>query len=202
MNCNDFETLMADALGNELSPADRPIFEAHLRDCLKCRGEYESTRRAVATMRELPGPARVTVRREGDRLVIEDKPPKHVSGKANTVRRGRLRTVASSLLGPALGGRGMQPAARGALFRYAASVLIAFSVGYALNDGAVGNQSPVGGSGQPTVPIRPSQADDPNSPLPDYNRHHTLRGALVSAYAQRPARSDLAKCLVAIAGHE
>lgn len=202
MNCNDVETLMADALGDELSPADRPAFEAHLGDCPKCRGEYETARRAVATMRELPGPARVTVRREGDRLVIEDKPSKHVSGKANAARRGRLRTVALSLLGSANGGRKLKPAAWGALFRYAASVLIAFSAGYALNEVANSDRLPVGGTEQPSVQNPPSRADDPNSTHRNNNRHHTLRRALVSAHARRPARSDLAKCLVAIAGSE
>ncbi len=202
MNCNDFEALMADALGNELSPVNRPLFEAHLDECPKCRGEYETTRRAVATMRELPGAARVTVRREGDRLVIEDKSPQRVGDKDITTPRSRLRTVASNLLRSTFGGRGMQPATRGALFRYAASVLIAFSAGYALNEVAVSNQSSLGSSGKQGVPMRPPKADDPNSPLQDYNSRHTLRGALVSAYAQRPARSDLAKCLVAIAGND
>ncbi len=202
MNCSDFETLMADALGNELSPADRPVFEAHLGECPKCREEYESSRRAVATMRELPGPARVTVRREGDRLVIEDKPPKYVSGKDSAARRGLLGTVASILVGSASRGRGLQPAARGALFRYAASVLIAFFAGYALHEVAISDTPAAGLSGKPSVQDRPPPADDPNSTLPDYDRRHTLRGALVSAHARRPARSDLAKCLVAMAGTE
>ena len=71
-DCEDFEMLTADALGNELSEADRPAFEAHLAQCEKCRREYETASRTVSMMRALPGPTRVTIRREGDRLVIDD----------------------------------------------------------------------------------------------------------------------------------
>jgi anti-sigma factor RsiW len=39
MNCEEFEMLMADALGDELSPNDRPVFEAHLAECDCCRQE-------------------------------------------------------------------------------------------------------------------------------------------------------------------
>ena len=67
MNCEDVEMLLADALGDELADADRAAFEAHLAECERCRREYETTRAAVQSMRALPGPQRVTVRREGDR---------------------------------------------------------------------------------------------------------------------------------------
>lgn len=70
MSCEDLELLMADALGGELSEADRLVFEDHIAACARCRDEYESARAAVAMMKTLPGPTHVTVRREGDRLVI------------------------------------------------------------------------------------------------------------------------------------
>ena len=42
MDCQAFEMMMAEALGDELSPEDRPAFEAHLASCDRCRREYES----------------------------------------------------------------------------------------------------------------------------------------------------------------
>jgi anti-sigma factor RsiW len=102
MNCEDFETLMTDALGDELAPADRPAFTAHLAGCERCRHEYESARDTLITMRELPGPPAVNVRRVGNRLVIGE--PRHPSRFI-----ARLTSAA---------------------FRYAAVILIAFCVGY------------------------------------------------------------------------
>lgn len=60
MKCEQFETLLADALGDELSDADRPRFEGHLAVCQTCREEYRSTASAVARMRSLPGCDRVS----------------------------------------------------------------------------------------------------------------------------------------------
>lgn len=108
MNCEDFEPLLADALGDELSDADRAAFDAHLAECGRCRREYETTRAAVESLRALPGPRRVMVRREGDRLVIRGVSP---------------------------GGPRVPRWLTGAAFRYAASVLIAFAGGYALHAG-------------------------------------------------------------------
>jgi len=108
MNCEEIEPLMADAWGDELSPQDLPAFEAHLASCQRCRGEYETGRAAVERMRALPSPRKVTLRREGNRLVIGPPPP----------RRAGLSFWLS-----------------GAAFRYAASVLIAFAAGYTLHAG-------------------------------------------------------------------
>lgn len=173
MNCEDIEMLMAEALGDELSPADRPAFEAHLVECDRCRREYESARQAVATMRALPGSKRVTVKREGNRLVIED------TRAAGFSPRGHPRRL--------------KPAARaaGGIFRYAASVLIAFAAGYALHVGLMAVDASrrvelvTQGDEAPTVML-PATGD-------------TLQIALASAHARNPARSDLAKCLVAMA---
>lgn len=187
MTCEDFDILMADALGDELSDADRPAFEAHLAECEKCRREYETASRAVVTMRELPGPERITVRREGNRLVIEDK-------------RAAARAAGFSLRGREPGAplsrwfgypRGLKPAARrfGGVFRYAASILIAFTAGYALHAGLM-----LTDVGRPVVHV--AQPDDVSTEAASVGN---LQQALVNAHVRKPARSDLAKCLIAMA---
>jgi anti-sigma factor RsiW len=110
MNCHEIEPLMADAVGDELRAADRAAFESHLSGCESCRREYESLTGAAEKLRALATPARVSVRREGDRLVIEERPPTAVPRAA-----GPLRAASA--------------------FRYAASVLIAFLAGYLLHAG-------------------------------------------------------------------
>ncbi len=167
MNCANLELLMADALGDELSPGDRIAFETHLGECQKCRQEYATARRAVAAMRELPGPVRLVhdsnLARagKGDRLVLAEK-----------------QTAGSAWVQP--------PARKSAgLFRYAASLLIAFAAGYALNE----RPNPL------TVGPEPSR--DSQETTSD-----TLRGALVSVHVRNPARCDLAKCLIAFAHTE
>lgn len=120
MTCENFETLMADALGNELSPEDRPAFEAHLASCESCRREYESLSGTIATLQNLPGPQKVSVIREGSKLVIDE------SGDARLRRHRHDR------------GRGAW------ILRYAASVLIAFVGGYAFHAAQEGiGQGPV-----------------------------------------------------------
>lgn len=173
MNCANFELLMADALGDELSPGDRIVFEAHLGECQKCRQEYATARRAVAVMRELPGPVKLVrdsnlaTAGKGDRLVLEDK------RAAGSTARGAPRWL--------------KPPARksASLFRYAASLLIAFAAGYALNE----RPNP--------LPVGPKPSRDSQKTTSD-----TLRGALVSVHVRNPARCDLAKCLIAFAHTE
>ncbi|GAF95163.1 unnamed protein product [marine sediment metagenome] len=162
MNCTDFEVLLADALGDELSAADRPVFEAHLAECEKCRREYETALRTVTTMRELPGPARATVRREGNRLVIDDRPP-HALRMPWWFRRGA--------------------------FRYAASILMAFAAGYAVHAGLMMTE---GGRRVEHIVQTDEGIEAPTSP-------NSLQRALVHTHVRNPARSDLAKCLIAMA---
>lgn len=167
MNCEKFESLLADALGDELSPGDRPVFEEHLASCERCRREYETSHEAVTAMRTLPGPQRVSVRREGNRLVIVDD--ERTSGTP----------------------RGPKPAAWWAsgVFRYAASVLIAFTAGY-IAHAALGDQARYGSS--ETVVEAP---DDGGDRL----RAESLEVALVSAYTRKAGRSDLATAFIAMA---
>ncbi len=171
MHCEDFEMLMADALGNELAASERPAFSAHLDKCPRCRQDYESALEAVGMMRELPGPQHVTVRREGDRLVIDQR-----------------RATGFSLRG---GWRELKPATRlgRGLLRYAASVLIAFAAGYMVHAGLM-----VTGAGRPG-PIPVGQGTETGLPESDGG----LQGALVDAHDRSPSSSNLAKCLMAMA---
>lgn len=173
MNCEEFENLLADALGDELLPEDRSVFDEHLVSCQRCRLEYESSREAVAAMRTLPGPQRVSVRQEGNRLVIQDD--ERTGGSPRGLRRGG----------------GLPPAARwtSGVFRYAASVLIAFMAGY------IAHATLVVQSG---APRKDGIVEVPESKT-EIGRQESLQGALVSAYTRNTARSDLAKALIAMA---
>ncbi|MCR4315778.1 MAG: zf-HC2 domain-containing protein [Planctomycetes bacterium] len=57
MNCERFEALLADALGNELDPKDRALFDAHLESCDKCREEFDSARKVIGLIERLPAPS-------------------------------------------------------------------------------------------------------------------------------------------------
>ncbi len=103
MHCDDVEMLMADALGDELAPDDRPVFEAHLAECERCRRDYETSMAALDAMRGLSGPTCVTMRREGDRLVLER------SSRPFSVRLF------------------------GGTVRYAAGIVLAFAAGYTMS---------------------------------------------------------------------
>jgi anti-sigma factor RsiW len=165
MNCEDCELFMADAIGEELDPSQRASFSAHLAQCPKCREEYESAMRAVKTMRELPGPRHVAVRREGDRLVI-------LGRSAAPFRLGRLFS--------------------GGVFRYAASVLIAFAAGYALHAGWMATEPPR------RVEMPPAETSEQEERVPGSD----LQGALAYAHNRSPSSSHLAKALMAVAHGE
>lgn len=172
MNCQDIEPLMADALGGELSAEDRVTFDAHLRDCTACREELESNRRTLSMMNQLPGPQRVNVHRDGDRLVIQDEssasrnPESTAPGKS---LRAGMRTITA--------------------FRYAAGLLIAFTAGYAMHVGVTLTQ-PI--TPQPIRIARDGGPDDVAA------RQVNLRSTVRSIHARQPGRSTLVKALIAI----
>ena len=112
MDCTHCEQWMADALGGELSLEDQTVFDGHLESCERCRLEYESLLVTVETMRDLPGPHRVSVRQEGNRLVLEDHSG---MGDRSTSQEYGMRSTHRRLQ---------------ALLRYAAVLLIAFTGGY------------------------------------------------------------------------
>ncbi len=167
MNCEDSETLMADAASGELSDTDRPAFEAHLAECAKCRLELESLQRTVAQMRGLPGASGV-----GD---VPDLRAKTILAATG----GLEDRWSEKLVSHQQPGRGLRRPG-GGVFRFAASVLLAFAAGYGVHAGLMTGVSVPG-------------------------NHHVVKGepvtlthALVSAHRQNPSRSDLANCLAAM----
>jgi anti-sigma factor RsiW len=56
MDRKQFEDILADYLGNELSPRDRRAFEEHLAHSAEDRAEVEALQAAVRCLRELPPP--------------------------------------------------------------------------------------------------------------------------------------------------
>jgi anti-sigma factor RsiW len=56
MDRDKFEDMLADYLGNELSPNDRRTFEEHLAKSPADRAEVESLQRTLDDLRELPPP--------------------------------------------------------------------------------------------------------------------------------------------------
>ena len=185
MNCEDFQMLLADALGGELSDADRPAFEVHIAACPRCRAEYESMSGAVRSLQALPEPHPVSVRRVGDRLILGVHPdtlgvhpdtPLHLRGRGQGEGIPR-RTLSES-------SRGAATWFSHGLLRYAASVLIAFSAGYGLRAGLTPRDD---ASGRPVALV-----------VSDSSKRNSLEGAIAGAHLRNPARSDLAKCLIAM----
>ena len=185
MKCEDFQMLLADALGGELSDADRPAFEAHTAQCPRCRAEYESMSGAVRSLQALPEPQPVSVRRIGDNLILGVHPDTlGVHPDTPLPLRGRGQ-------GEGVPGRTLSESSRGTatwfshrLLRYAASVLIAFTAGYALRSTLAPRDD---ASGRPVALVANDGA-----------KRGSLEGAIAGAHLRNPTRSDLAKCLIAM----
>lgn len=175
MNCEQFESLLADALGEELSPANRPAFEEHLRACERCRGEYESSSAALSAMRSLSGPSMVSMD------VGENHGVPFARVAWTTQKRVTLRWPAA--------------------LRYAAAIVIAFGAGYlyraeqplltATPD--VGPTATVGAIDVHGVLGAPSDRE-----LLAHASPRSFEAAFAGAHLQNPSRSDLAKCMIAM----
>ncbi len=70
MNCKEFESLTADALGGELAAEQQSAFDAHIAACESCRREYESLTATVQQVASLPPAPPVRIERSGEQLVI------------------------------------------------------------------------------------------------------------------------------------
>lgn len=162
MKCEDFEMLMADALGDELADGDRTSFEAHLDECDTCRREYESLRQTVDAARVLAGPRKVRVQRDGERLVIQP-----AETETTPATNWSTRTASRN----------------SGLMRFAASILIAFTAGYAFHAVRM---------------LADDAAHEPNIVQVDSTPPPSVRGSLLLAHARNPSRSGLAKCLATI----
>ena len=160
MNCERFMGHIAEALGDELSSTMQTEFDTHVASCTKCRGEYQSMRDTLSTLRQLPPAPEVSIRRLDDSLVL---------GRSTDLRRSA---------GPHLG----------AMLRYAAIILLAFSVGFATRGGS--------GAG-PGVPHVEEGVSAPAQP-PRVDGDGTFRTALAGAHRQNPSSTRLTKLLVAL----
>ena len=101
MNCEQYESLLADVLGGEASSADRTLLEAHCATCEPCRRDYASSVEALSAMRSLQSPTAIL--------------PFDSSSAAASRGIGQTRPTLPFWMGIA---------------RYAAGIVIAFSAGY------------------------------------------------------------------------
>lgn len=161
MNCDEIQLLMADALGGELSASNRARLESHLAECPRCRKDLASSRDALDEIRTMPAPVRVRLRREGRHFVAE---PIVGSGFSANLWQ---RTSA---------------------WRRAASIIIAFTAGYALHAGLMLTRT------GPAVPSQKTQHVTSTAA----SRDDSFDKALVLAHQRNPLRSDMAKYMGAL----
>ncbi len=163
MNCETCEQLFADALGGELSGEQRGAFHAHLAECRSCRAAYGGDSAAISAMRSLPISDSQTAG-AGSSAVIDG------------LRASRARGFRGAVRGRGFGSR---PA------RLAASLLIAFTAGYA----ARWMTGPRGG-----LPASPVAVSVPA----DEGRARSVQEALARSFVARRSGSDFARCLAVL----
>lgn len=162
MKCEEFELLLADALGDELSENGQVVLDRHLATCPACRCDYESAMRTVDGMRSIPGSKSVRMRREGRRWIVDDT---HADGVTPPTRSA-----------PRTQGYGV--------FRWAASILIAFTTGYAFHAGVMMKGA--------------IERFEPTPMMVDVDGSVNVYGALLRAHAVKPSRANLAKALMVL----
>lgn len=173
MNCKEFEVLLAEALGDELDLASRPAFEEHLAECVACRKEWDSTRRAVADLRSLPAPHRASLNDVTSDFAPAYLAPARAAGPADRSARP----------GPNVGVRSV-----GRTLRLAASLFLAFTSGYAVHAGLTLYRT------DPTRTVVGTRS----AAVPGVPNTQTLEAAIARVHAQQPSRSDLAKAMIAM----
>jgi hypothetical protein len=72
MNCEEFASLLADALGDELDPQDEPRFAQHVASCPRCCAEYQSARQTLGLLRQVAGPRRASIDAQSGKLIYHD----------------------------------------------------------------------------------------------------------------------------------
>lgn len=167
MNCDMFETLLPDALGDELAADRRAEFDAHATTCDRCRSEYESLVETARSLLSLPAPPDVSVVRTGGRLII---------GRDSPSAGGALRSA--------------MPPRFDAILRYAAVIALAFGAGYVARSATPTQDSPGTTLFSGT---RTDEGHDREGPQPGASA--SLRSALVWERQRNPGRSNLTHCM-------
>ena len=177
MNCEQFEYLLADALGGELSSVQRAGFDGHVRDCARCRREFESASAAISAMRSLPGPPVATAGFAQDRF--------------------------DSMVGIASSETRRYAALWRPVLRYAAAIAIAFVAGYVVRAGLAPSILTPGVKPE-TFAETSQEFREPKLPgvreTLAQARPRSFEAAFAGAHLRDPSRSDLAKCMVAMFG--
>ncbi|MEK6674436.1 MAG: zf-HC2 domain-containing protein [Planctomycetota bacterium] len=173
MGCEDYQLLMADALGNELAESDRCRFEDHLAACETCRREYEASSKSVQMLRSLPEPSEMDLARNQHEWVGSES-------ARQPIRRG---LVTSSRL------RSMR------ILRQAASIALAFTAGFGVHGMWTASRFP---SGTADTLQHSFVSDDPNArAINESSRrsrdsrltNNSFEAAVARAQSARPDRS-------------
>jgi len=199
MNDQEFENLLADALGGELSAENVARFEAALAESPERRTEYDSALRAMEALQALPAAdaaARGAALTNCFRTSLWHRYlwHRHLWHRRPAGENSRaLAPVPQDLKQPLT----MQPirarggSRAGRWLRYAAGLLIAFGAGYGVR--AAGSAA-----GAPEAPAI-TESNGPHAVQPQQKA--SVQSALASAYRRNPGRSDLATCMRALFGH-
>lgn len=164
MNDPAFDALLADAVGGELTDTDRIRFEQILQSSPELRRDYATALAAVEALNKLPGPKAMTL----DQALVSHR--EFGIATRPTSRNTRARTPWR-------------------FFRFAASLLIAFSGGYALHAYVMTG----------TVPsAQPPTFETSGGQTPPAQTHTTLERAMADAYRRHPRRHALARCMSTI----
>lgn len=173
MNCREFESLLADKLGNELSNDDRTEFESHVAACAACRAEFEAHRATLERLRRsVPGPTRATMKQEGGRVLITTH-----NDSGNREKAG-LRFP-------------------GTLLRYAAVILFSFAAGYLARSIDV---DPTSNPEHDTVLVESRDQSNATRPTGEKGgmESDSIRQAVLVAHRNNPTRSNAGKFIAAM----
>lgn len=132
MNCNEYQQLIADAVGGEISPADSAALDKHLSTCTTCQAEFANARSVLRTMRSLSAPPSIAVFRSGEQLIIQPT-------SAPVSRRLQRANM---------------------WLRYAACILFAFIAGYFVAAGRTSATTPPIVVQKPVIPAKKNTASD------------------------------------------
>jgi anti-sigma factor RsiW len=175
MKCDDVERLLADAVGEELSPSESAALEEHLAACPRCRSEIESLRGTLGLLKNLAAADPTNEHAAAIRpitVAIETRQADSFSARPTPLSRiGKLRS-----------------------YRTAAGLAIAFLAGYGVRHLLTPNPestSVVQVTDSGTMP-GPEETDAASA--------DSVRRAFLDARMRHAGGSDLARCLIALAG--